>query len=60
MHRECDIKCREFTDAGLTLSVVLGCLQSAGDRADTVSSSGCLDDLNSKGTTCLGFWSPVF
>lgn len=60
MHRECDIKCREFTDAGLTLSVVLGCSQSAGDRADTVSSSGCLDDLDSEGTTCLGFWSPVF
>lgn len=38
MHRECEIKFRELTAADLTLSAVLGCLQSAGDRADAVPS----------------------
>lgn len=58
---ECKIKLREFIAAGLTLSMVLGCLQSTGDRAETGPCPTCLHDLqDSKGTTWLGFQSPVF
>lgn len=36
MHRECEIKFIELQVAGLMLGVVLDCLQSMGDGAETV------------------------